>query len=97
MFLLELLFVSIIYLAVVGLDVICFFVVVRVLALRWPARPLLALDRVGKPATDPLLESAFRAIPGHWVSSEQRRKHFAAALTLLVIALCRLALAGLLA
>ena len=97
MFLFELLFVSIIHLAMIGLDVIGFFLVIRVLAFRWPARPLLALDRMGEPAINPLIESAARALPSDWIALEERRKLFAAAMALLVIALCRAALAGLIA
>jgi len=97
MFLLKLLFVSIIHLVMIGLDVIAFFVVIRVLALRWPARPLLALDRVGQPVTDPLIEAVARAIPCDWIDGEQRRRRIAAAVTMLVVALCRLGLSGLIA
>jgi|GEM_PF-2341216 len=97
MFFIEFLLASVIHLAVIGLDVIGFFVVIRVLALRWSARPLLALDRVGGPVTDPLIEAVTRAIPCHWMTGEKRRKHVAAAATLLVLSLCRLALAGLVA
>ena len=97
MFLFELLFVSVIHLAVIGLDVIGFFVVIRALTLRWPARPLLALDRIGEPISDPLIEAVTRAIPSQWMTGKDRRKHLAAAATLLVLALCRLALAGLVA
>ena len=97
MFLFELLFVSIIHLVVIGLDVIAFFLVIRVLTLRWPTRPLLSLDHVGKPVTDPLIESVTRAIPCSWSDAEERRKHLAVTLTLLVLALSRLAFAGLLA
>ncbi len=89
--------ISIIHLAVIGLDVIGFFVVIRVLTLRWLARPLLALDRVGEPITDLLIESVGRAVPTNWVDRGKRRTHFTAAMTLLVLALCRLALTGLLA
>ncbi len=49
MFLFELLFVSIIHLVMIGLDIVSFFVVIRVLSLCWPMRPLLALDRVCQP------------------------------------------------
>ncbi len=97
MFLFELLFVSVIHLAVIGLDIVGFFVVIRVLILRWPARPLLALDRVGEPVTDPLIEAVERAMPCAWITGEKRRQHFGAAAALLVLALCRLALAGLVA
>jgi uncharacterized protein YggT (Ycf19 family) len=95
MFLFELLVFSIIYLVMIGLDVVAFFVVVHVLTLRWPTRQLLALDRVGEPISDPLIEAVTRAIPSNWSGREERRKHIAAATTLLVVALCRLALAGL--
>ena len=96
MFLFELLFASLIQLAVIGLDVVSFFLVIRALCIRWPARPLLAMDRVGKPVTDPLIESVARAIPCDWIDGDERRQRIALAVTLLVVALCRLALAGLL-
>lgn len=95
MFLFELILVSIIYLAITGLDIVSFFLVIHVLSLRWPTRPLLALDRVGEPIADPLIEAVTRAIPCHWMTGEERRKRLAAAATLLVLALSRLALAGL--
>lgn len=95
--LIELLFVLVVHLAVIGLDVIGFFLIIRVLTLRWPVRLLLALDRVGRSITDPLIEAVTRALPCHWMTGEDRRKHLAAAATLLVLALCRLALAGLVA
>jgi len=97
MFLFQLLIVSIVHLAMIGLDVISFFVVIRILALRWPKRPLLALDQVGRPVTDSVIASFGRAIPWTWTSNPERRKHFAAVATLLGLALCRLGLTGLLA
>ena len=96
MVVLQLLFVVLIQLAILGLDIIG-FVMVRVLSNHWPARPLLAMDRVGEPVVKPLIEAVDRAIPGGWTSVEYRRKHFTVAITLLVIAICRLALAGLIA
>jgi hypothetical protein len=95
MFLIDLLIKSVIYLAVIGLDMIGFFLVIRVLVLRWPVRPLLAFDRVGQSVTDPLVEAATRSIPQRWVDGDVRRKQFAAAGTLLLVSLCRLALANL--
>jgi uncharacterized protein YggT (Ycf19 family) len=97
MILFQLLIASIVHLALVGLDVLSFFVVVRILAQRWSRRPLLAFDQVGKPITDPLLAAVGRAIPCNWTGHPERRKHYVAAATLLVLALCRLGLTGLLA
>ena len=97
MFLFELLILSIIHLVVIGLDVVSFFLVIRALTLRWPLRPFLAMDRVGQPVTDLLIEFVARAIPRDWIDGDHRRKQVAAAVTLLVVALCRLALAGLMA
>lgn len=97
MFLFQLLIVSIVHLAMIGLDVLSFFVVIRMLALRWPKPPLLALDQVGKPVTDPLLASVNRALPWGWSSNPERRKNVVAAVALLGLALCRLGLTGLLA
>jgi hypothetical protein len=87
--------VSIVYLAMIGLDVLSFFIVIRMLALRWPRAPLLSLDQVGKPVTDPLLPSVGRAIPWTWTSNPERRKHLAAVATLLGLALRRLGLPSL--
>ena len=95
MFLFELLFVSIIHLAMIGLDLISFFLVIRVLTFRWPARPLLALDRIGEPVIDPLLATVGRTVPSDWTNGKVRLRHLDAAVTLLVLALCRLVLAGL--
>ncbi len=81
MFLLRLLIVSIVQLAMIGLDVFSFFVVIRMLALRWPKAPLLALDQVGKPVTDPLVASVGRAIPCAWTGGFDHRKHVVAAVT----------------
>ena len=95
MFLFELLIVSIIYLAMIGLDVLSFFVVIRILVLQWPRRPLLAFDQVGKPVTDPLLAAVNRAVPRAWTGSPERHRHIVTAIALLGLALCRLGLAGL--
>jgi hypothetical protein len=95
MFLFDLFIKSVIYLAIVGLDIVGFFLVIRVLILRWPVRPLMALDRVGQSVTDPLVESVTRAIPWGWLDGDERRRQFAAAGTLLLVSLCRLALASL--
>jgi uncharacterized protein YggT (Ycf19 family) len=97
MFLFELLIVSIVHLAMVGLDVLSFFVVIRLLTQRWPRRLFLRFDQVGKPITDPLLASVNRAIPCSWTGNPERRKHYVASATLLGLALCRLGLTGLLA
>ena len=95
MFLFELLILSTVHLAMIGLDVIGFFVVIRVLILRWPTRALLALDRVGQPVTDPLIAAVARAIPCEWIDDGDRRRQVAPAATMLLVALCRVALAGL--
>ena len=92
MLILPLFFASIVHLMATGLDVLSFFVVVRILAQRWPRRPVLAFDQVGKPVTDPLLAAVGRAVPCHWTGHPERRKHYVAAATLLVLALCRLGL-----
>lgn len=92
MLMFQLLLASIVHLMATGLDVLSFFVVVRILAQRWPGRLVLAFDQVGKPVTGPLLAAVGRAIPSRWTGHPERRKHYVAAATLLVLALCRLGL-----
>ena len=97
MILIQLLMASLVYVVALGLDVLSFFVVVRILAQRWPRRLLLAFDQVGRPVTDPLLAAVGRAIPCTWTGHPERRRHYVAAATLLVLALSRLGLTGLVA
>ena len=92
MFLLEQLVISIFNSVVIGLDIVGFFWVIRVLTLRWPVRPFLAMDRVGRPGVDPLIAAIDRAIPCNWVNSGERRKRISIAVTLVVIWLCQLAI-----
>ena len=96
MFLFELLLILIIQLAMIGLDVIGFFVVVRALVTRWPVRPLLAFDQIGRPVVDPLTDAVDRALPLLLVRDLACRTRAILALTLLTIALCRLGLGSLL-
>lgn len=95
MFLIELLIVSIVHLAVVGIDVLSFFIVIRLLVQRWPKHLFLRFDQVGRPIVDPLLASVDRAIPCAWTGTSPRRDHIGAAVTLLVLGLCRLGMTGL--
>lgn len=45
---------GILHLGVVGIDLVTFFLVVRLLAARWPLEWLKAFDRVGAPIVDGL-------------------------------------------
>ncbi len=97
MFLFKLIAHSVLYLIVTGLDVVAFFLVIRILVHRWPVRPLLALDRVGEPITTPLIDAVVRMIPRQWILLESLRKQFAPAGTLLILSFVRLLLVSLLA
>lgn len=97
MFLFKLIAHSVLYLGVTGLDVVAFFLVIRILVNRWHVRPLLALDRVGAPVATPLIEATVRALPRNWLLFDARRKQVAAAGTLLLLAFVRLLLVSLLA
>lgn len=71
--------------AMIAVDIVAFFVVIEVLATKWPNLNLLGLDRVGAPVVDAMSEamgSAFRigTMPGKLFAS------------LIVLAVCRLAL-----
>jgi hypothetical protein len=90
----EALCVAAVGLASVGLDVIAFFVVVRVVVLHWRIRTLLAFDRAGQQLVDPLVTAVQRMIPPDWLGQEPRRTRLATAATLLVVAVCRFALSS---
>ncbi|MBP7936889.1 MAG: hypothetical protein KA354_19785 [Phycisphaerae bacterium] len=77
-----------------GLDILSFFVIVRLITLYWRLRPLLAFDRVGQPLVDPILSAVQRVIPMEWASREPQRTRLVAAVALLAVAVCRLALRG---
>jgi hypothetical protein len=90
----ETLCVAVVGLVSLGLDIVGFFVLVRLITLRWPVRPLLAFDHVGQPLVDWLVHAVQRAIPEDWARSERRRTVLATAATLLTVTLCRLAIKG---
>jgi hypothetical protein len=95
MFLFELLIMSVAYFAAVGIDLVSFFIIVRMVVRRWPKGPLPALDRVGAPITDWVLEQTRQVIPVGWTRGEQHRRWAALAFALAVLAVCRLVLSGL--
>jgi hypothetical protein len=95
MFLFKLIANSVLYLFVTGLDVVAFFLVIRILVNRWHVRPLLALDRVGAPVTTPLIAAAVRRIPYRWVLFQSNRTQIAAAGALLALAIIRLLIVSL--
>ena len=74
-----------------GLDIVSFFLLVRLVTLRWQIRPLLAFDQVGRPLVDPLVRAVQRAVPAEWLGSEPRRTQLMTAAALLAVAICRLA------
>lgn len=77
-----------------GLDIVGFFVVVRVVTLRWRIRPLLAFDRAGQQLVDPLVAAMQRVIPADWLGQKPRRTRLVTAATLLAVAVCQFALSG---
>lgn len=85
---------AVVYLVGQGLELVGFFLMVRLITIHWRFRPLLAFDRIGQPVVEPLLGAAQRAIPTEWVSQEPQRIRLAAAATLLAVTLCRCALGG---
>ena len=95
MHILQALCVAVAGLALIGLDIVSFFVVIRFITLRWRLRPLLAFDQVGQPLVDPLVAAVQRAIPVGWLGLEPRRAQRTAAAALLVVAICRLAFSAL--
>jgi len=71
--------------AMIAVDIVAFFVMIEVLATKWPNLNLLGLDRVGAPVVDAMseaMDSVFRirTMPGKLLAS------------LIVLAVCRLAL-----
>ena len=96
MVLLNNLLVGLIALATVGLDIVGFFLVVRLAKAFRPARFLVALDRIGAPAIDPLIEATGRTLGFAPSRLGPDRTRFVAAMALLVIALCRLGLGAML-
>ena len=61
--LLELILFSVIYLALIALDIIGFFLIVRLLYMRWPARWLAVWDQAGTPLMDGLCRQTRKSIP----------------------------------
>ncbi len=85
---------AVVGLVCVGLDIIGFFVTVRIITLHWRIRPLLAFDRVGRPLVDPLVAAVQQAIPADWLGREPRRTKLATAATLMAVAVCRFAISS---
>jgi len=85
------LFLSLAHLIGLALDIVGFFLIVRIVSHRWRIRSLLAMDRVGQPLVDPLVDATDRLVPGDWIG-QGRRRHFVTAFVLLTVALCRLIL-----
>ncbi len=90
------LIVTVFHLALVGLDVIAFFAIVRILCVRWPVSPVQALDCVGAAIMDPLGEAVARAIPMLRAFGSPTHDGLRAVVVLLVVAFCRLGLETLL-
>lgn len=80
---------TVVSLAVVGIDMAAFFVVIRLLVMRWPTHLLLAFDRIGRPLADPLMDAAARAIPRGWLPLDACGTQAAAAVALFAITLVR--------
>lgn len=90
--LIEALCMAVVGLVSLGLEIVAFFVFVRLVTMHWRFRPLLAFDRVGQPLVDPLVATAQRAIPTDWVSRDPQHTKLVTAVTLLVVALSRFAI-----
>ena len=89
----ESLFITLVQLVTPALDIIAFFVAVRIVTLHWRIRPLLAFDRAGQQLVDPLVAAMERVIPPDWLGwHEPRRTRLATAATLLAVAACRFTL-----
>ena len=85
-----------VHLVIIGLDLIVFFTIVRAVGSRWPVRPIRALDQVGAPIMDPLIEAVSRAIPAPAASGSRIPEGIAAIAVLLVATLGRMGLEALL-
>lgn len=84
--LLEHLVASLVHLVVIGIDVVGFFLVVRLLVIRWPKRLLLALDRVGKPVVQLLVGAVIRVSPVRQMNPYRRREMLCLSVLLLGVA-----------
>lgn len=76
---------SLIYLAIIATDIMCFFLLVHIVAMRWPQRIVVALDQIGSPLVETLTNATREALPR---SSEKGRLLLLASL----LTLCRLGL-----
>ena len=88
----EILLVGVIHFVVVGLDVIAFFVSVRILHLWHPCAPLRALNDVGAPIVNPLSGRVRRLLPAISRQGGVRSDVAAAGVVIAIILVCRLAL-----
>lgn len=50
-------FISVSHLVLLGIEIVGFFVLMRLISFRWPIKPVLAFDRIGGPLVDPTVES----------------------------------------
>jgi hypothetical protein len=75
--------VAVLHCVVVAIDIVTFFLVVRVLVMRWPKGLLVEMDRVGSP----VVESVSQAI-GSTCHVQSLRGRLVLSLT--ILALCRL-------
>lgn len=85
---------AILKLLVLALDIVGFFLWVRVVTIHLCIQPLLVFDRIGTPLIDPLIAAVQRAIPTEWVGQEPQRARLATALTLLAAGMCLFVLNG---
>lgn len=61
--LVEHLIISLIYLAVIATDIVCFFLLVHIVARRWPKRIIIGLDQIGSPLVETLTSATQEALP----------------------------------
>lgn len=92
--LLESSFLAMIHLTLVGLDIIAFFLVIRLLTLHWPIAMFLAFNRAGAPLIDPMMTTLARAMPGIGNRQAVRARMIEATTLLAGVVAFRLAVAG---
>lgn len=88
----ELLLLGVIHFVVVGLDVVAFFVTIRLLHLWRPCAPLRALNDVGAPVVNPLSDRVLALLPAISRRGGGRPDIAAACVLMAFIFVCRLAL-----
>lgn len=85
---------GVVHFVFVALDVVAFFLVIRLLALRCPKAMFNAFNRVGAPLVDPMMATMGRAISGTGSRQAVRARMFEALVLLASVEAFRLAMTG---